>query len=227
MNKNQLTEQEIRTQFITPAIKNAEWTDSQVREEYAITKGRIIARGGSYKRDKAKYADYILFYKPHIPLAVVEAKDNNHAIGDGMQQAMDYADRLRIPFVFTSNGDGFTFRNRIDSSEKVIELTEFPSPDTLWDIYKRNEGIDEQQEQVVMQPYYVERPDKQPRYYQFNAINMTVDAVIKGQDRALLVMATGTGKTYTAFQIIWRLWKAGVAKVAITLHLHMSWVTIF
>jgi len=227
VNKNQLTEQEIRTQFITPAIKNAEWTDSQVREEYAITKGRIIARGGSYKRDKAKYADYILFYKPHIPLAVVEAKDNNHAIGDGMQQAMDYADRLRIPFVFTSNGDGFTFRNRIDSSEKVIELTEFPSPDTLWDIYKRNEGIDEQQEQVVMQPYYVERPDKQPRYYQFNAINMTVDAVIKGQDRALLVMATGTGKTYTAFQIIWRLWKAGVAKVAITLHLHMSWVTIF
>ena len=212
MNKNQLTEQEIRTQFITPAIKNAGWTDSQVREEYAITKGRIIARGGSYKRDKAKYADYILFYKPHIPLAVVEAKDNNHAIGDGMQQAMDYADRLRIPFVFTSNGDGFTFRNRIDSSEKIIELTEFPSPDTLWDIYKRNEGIDEQQEQVVMQPYYVERPDKQPRYYQFNAINMTVDAVIKGQDRALLVMATGTGKTYTAFQIIWRLWKAGVKK---------------
>lgn len=212
MNKKQLTEQEIRTQFITPAINSAGWTIQQVREEYAITKGRIIARGGTYKRDKAKFADYILFYKPHIPLAVVEAKDNNHSIGDGMQQAMDYADRLRIPFVFTSNGDGFTFRNRIDSSEKVIALHEFPSPDVLWAMYKQNEGIDEQQEKIVMQPYYVEREDKQPRYYQFNAINMTVDAVIKGQNRALLVMATGTGKTYTAFQIIWRLWKAGVKK---------------
>lgn len=212
MNKKQLTEQEIRTQFITPAIKNAGWGISQIREEYAITKGRIIARGGTYKRDKAKFADYMLFYKPHIPLAVVEAKDNNHSIGDGMQQAMDYADRLRVPFVFTSNGDGFTFRNRIDSSEKAIGLDEFPSPDMLWMMYKQNEGIDTQQEQVIMQPYYVEREDKQPRYYQFNAINMTVDAVVKGQNRVLLVMATGTGKTYTAFQIIWRLWKAGVKK---------------
>jgi len=212
MNKKQLTEQEIRTQFITPAIKAAGWAASQIREEYAITKGRIIARGGTYKRDKAKFADYLLFYKSHIPLAVVEAKGNNHSIGDGMQQAMDYADRLRIPFVFTSNGDGFTFRNRIDSSEKIIGLDEFPLPGTLWTMYKQNEGIDEQQEKIVTQPYYVEREDKQPRYYQFNAINMTVDAVMKGQDRVLLVMATGTGKTYTAFQIIWRLWKAGVKK---------------
>lgn len=210
MDKKLLTEQEIRTQYITPAIRDAGWTVAQIREEYAITKGRIIARGGTYKRDKAKYADYILFYKPHIPLAVVEAKDNNHSIGDGMQQAMDYAQRMMIPFVFTSNGDGFTFRNRIDSSERVIGLGEFPSPELLWHVHKQNAGMDDQQEKVTIQPYYSEREDKAPRYYQLNAINLTVDAIMGGQDRALLVMATGTGKTYTAFQIIWRLWKAGV-----------------
>ena len=122
VDKSQLTEQEIRTQYITPAIKAAGWAVPQIREEYAITKGRIMARGGSYKRKEAKRADYVLFYKPHIPLAIVEAKDNNHAIGDGMQQALDYAQRMMIPFVFTSNGDGFILHNRIDSSEKVISL---------------------------------------------------------------------------------------------------------
>lgn len=212
MNKKQLTEQEIRTQFITPAIMKAGWIAPQVRENYAITKGRIIARGGTYKRDAAKYADYILFYKPHIPLAVVEAKDNNHSIGDGMQQAMDYAQRMRIPFVFTSNGDGFTFHNRIDSSEEVIDLGAFPSPGTLWNAYKQNEKIDEQQEKIIIQPYHLEREDKPPRYYQLNAINLTVDAIMRNQNRVLLVMATGTGKTYTAFQIIWRLWKANVKR---------------
>jgi type I restriction enzyme R subunit len=212
VNKKHLTEQEIRTQFVTPAIIKAGWVNSQIRENYAITKGRIIARGGTYKRDTAKFADYILFYKPHIPLAVVEAKDNNHAIGDGMQQAMDYAQRMMIPFVFTSNGDGFTFRNRIDSSEMIINLNDFPSPKTLWNVYKQNEKIDNQQEKIVTQPYYLEREDKPPRYYQLNAINLTVDAIMRGQNRILLVMATGTGKTYTAFQIIWRLWKANVKK---------------
>lgn len=210
MGKKQLTEQEIRTQYITPAIKDAGWTVTHIREEYAITKGRIIARGGTYKRDKAKYADYVLFYKPHIPLAVVEAKDNNHAIGEGMQQAMDYAQRMMIPFVFTSNGDGFVFRNRIDSSERVISLNDFPSPESLWHMYKQNVGINGQQEKVITQPYYSEREDKAPRYYQLNAINLAVDVVMRGQYRVLLVMATGTGKTYMAFQIIWRLWKAGV-----------------
>ncbi|MDR0286176.1 MAG: DEAD/DEAH box helicase family protein [Clostridiales bacterium] len=212
MDKKQLNEQEIRTQFITPAIMKAGWIASQVRENYAITKGRIIARGGTYKRDNAKFADYILFYKPHIPLAVIEAKDNNHSIGDGMQQALDYAQRMMIPFVFTSNGDGFTFRNRIDSSESMLNLSDFPSPEILWNAYKQNEKINEQQEKIVTQPYYLEREDKPLRYYQFNAINLTVDAIMRGQDRVLLVMATGTGKTYTAFQIIWRLWKAGVKK---------------
>ena len=212
MDKKQLTEQEIRTRYITPAIQSAGWSVAQIREDYAITKGRIIARGGTYKRDdgSVKRADYVLFYKSHIPLAVIEAKDNNHSIGDGMQQGMDYAQRMMIPFVFTSNGDGFTFRNRMDSTESVIGLGEFPPPNTLWGTYKQIKHIDDQQEQIVTQPYYTEREEKMPRYYQLNAINITVDAIMRGQNRVLLVMATGTGKTYTAFQIIWRLWKAGV-----------------
>ncbi|WP_028988081.1 EcoAI/FtnUII family type I restriction enzme subunit R [Thermicanus aegyptius] len=215
MDKRSLTEQEIRTRFITPAIKAAGWTDAQIREEYAITKGRIIARGGSYKRDKAKYADYVLFYKPHIPIAIIEAKDNNHTISDGMQQALGYAEQLCVPFVFTSNGDGFTFHNRNSEDgdrETILSISEFPSPGTLWKMYKQYKGIDEKQEQVITEPYYVERPDKQPRYYQLNAINLTVESIAKGNNRVLLVMATGTGKTYTAFQIIWRLWKAGIKK---------------
>jgi len=215
MDKKQLTEQEIRTRYITPAIQSAGWQPAQIREEFAITKGRIIARGGKWKRDKAKYADYVLFYKPHIPLAIVEAKDNNHSISDGMQQALDYAERMMVPFVFTSNGDGFVFHNRNAAhgvKEQFMGLDEFPSPDTLWQMYKENMGWDELQEKVAVHPYFTEREDKMPRYYQLNAINMTVNAVMKGQNRILLVMATGTGKTYTAFQIIWRLWKAGVKK---------------
>lgn len=215
MNKKQLSEQEIRTQFITPAIQSASWAKAQIREEYAITKGRIIARGGTFKRDKAKYADYLLFYKPHIPLAIVEAKDNNHSVSDGMQQALDYAERLMVPFVFTSNGDGFTFHNRMATTkdkEQFISLDKFPAPEQLWQMYKTNKGLTEQQEAVVEEPYYTEREEKAPRYYQRNAINLTVEAIARGQKRILLVMATGTGKTFTAFQIIWRLWKAGVKK---------------
>lgn len=215
MDKKQLTEQEIRTRYIIPAIAKAKWTSSQIREEYAITKGRIIARGGTYKRDKAKFADYVLFYKPHIPLAIVEAKDNNHAVSDGMQQALDYAKRLMIPFVFTSNGDGFTFHNRMiaeGDKEQFVSLDAFPSCETLWNMYKTGVGLTEQVEAVVTQPYYSEREDRTPYYYQRNAINLTVDAIARGQNRVLLVMATGTGKTFTAFQIIWRLWKAGVKK---------------
>lgn len=215
MNKKTLTEQEIRTQFITPAIKSAGWINTQIREEYAITKGRIIARGGTYKRDSAKYADYILFYKPHIPLAIIEAKDNKHSIGDGMQQAMDYAQRLLIPFIFTSNGDGFVFHNRIidcGQKEQILSLDEFPAPEKLWSIYKEKTNISPRREEIISEPYYMEREDKSPRYYQLNAINLTVDAIARGKNRILLVMATGTGKTFTAFQIIWRLWKAKVKK---------------
>lgn len=215
MNKKQLTEQEIRTRYITPSIQSAEWTSSQIREEYAITNGRIVARGGTFKREKAKFADYVLFYKPHIPLAVIEAKDNNHCSGDGMQQALDYAQRLMVPFVFTSNGDSFVFHNRLatdKTKESILPLDKFPTPEELWQLYKSKESIGPEQEKVISQPYYVEREDKTPRYYQRNAINLTVDAITRGQNRILLVMATGTGKTYTAFQIIWRLWKAGVKR---------------
>lgn len=215
MNKKHMTEQEIRTQFITPAIKNSGWTNAQVREEYAITKGRIIARGGTYKRYKAKFADYVLFFKPHLPLAIVEAKDNNHAVSDGMQQALDYAERLLIPFVFTSNGDGFSFHNRMsecEDKESFLTLEQFPSPEELWSAYKKETGLTERQEAVITEPYYTAREDRTPRYYQLNAINLTVEAIARGQNRVLLVMATGTGKTFTAFQIIWRLWKSGVKK---------------
>ena len=214
VNRKQLTEQEIRSNYIRPAIQDAGWSASQIREEYPITAGRIIARGGTSKRDKKsiKRADFILFYKSHIPLAVVEAKDNNHSISDGMQQALEYAELMKIPFVFTSNGDGFTFRNKQDASEVVIRLDEFPPTETLWEMVKSHANIDEPQEKVAFQPYYTENENKSPRYYQINAINLTVDAVMQGQNRMLLVMATGTGKTYTAFQIIWRLWKAGIKK---------------
>ena len=169
MDMAMLTEQEIRTRFITPAISKAGWSSSQIREEYAITKGRIIARGGTYKRDKAKFADYVLFYRPHIPLAIVEAKDNNHSVSDGMQQALDYAKRLLIPFVFTSNGDGFTFHNRMitaDVKEKFLHLDQFPSPDMLWKMYKEKVCLTEEQEAIVEGPYYTEREDRTPRYYQ-------------------------------------------------------------
>ncbi len=215
MDKKNLTEQEIRTRFITPAISKANWAVTQIREEYAITKGRIIARGGTYKREKAIYADYVLFYKPHIPLAIIEAKDNKHSVSDGMQQALAYAERLLIPFVFTSNGDGFTFHNRMGTEgdkEQFLALDRFPSPNTLWKMYKDKEGLTAEQETIIKEPYYTEREDRIPRYYQRNAINLCVENVMWGKDRILLVMATGTGKTYTAFQIIWRLWKSGLKK---------------
>lgn len=210
-----MSEQEIRSQLITPAIKSAGWSNAQIREEYTITKGRIIARGGHWRRDNPKYADYLLFYKPHIPLVVVEAKDNNHAVSDGMQQALDYAERMMVPFVFTSNGDGFTFHNRLKSIgeiEQFLPLNQFPTAEQLWSMYKAATDLTDQQEAVIEEPYYMQRDDRIPRYYQLNAINRTVEAIARGRDRILLVMATGTGKTFTAFQIIWRLWKAGQKK---------------
>lgn len=215
MDKKSLNEQEIRSIFIRPAIQNAGWTASQIREEYVITKGRIIARGGTSKRDEGKRADYVLFYKPHIPLAIIEAKDNNHSVSAGMQQAIEYASLLMVPFVFSSNGDAFSFHNRMvtdGEKEQTIALGEFPSPEVLWEMYKNGTGLTAEQETIIKEPYYADREDRVPYYYQRNAINLTVEAVMRGQNRILLVMATGTGKTFTAFQIIWRLWKAGVKK---------------
>lgn len=208
MNKKSLSERDICTKFITPAIKRAGWDMlSQIREEVSFTKGRIIVHGKMVARGKAKRADYILYYKPNIPIALIEAKDNNHSVGDGMQQALEYASILNIPFVFSSNGDGFVFHDHTTSSIKEInlELNAFPSPHELWVKYCSWKGLTLEAEKIILQDYYSDGSEKTPRYYQCNAINATVEAVAKGQKRNLLVMATGTGKTYTAFQIIWRL----------------------
>lgn len=215
-NKKSLSETDIRTKFITPAIASAGWNLSlQMREEYKITNGRIIARGKVCKREAPLKADYVLFYKPNKPIAVIEAKDNNHTMADGMQQALQYADMMDVPFVFSSNGDGFVFHNKLVTegpAEINLSLDEFPSPETLWKMYHEQNHVSPMQDMVIDEPYYSDNPDKQPRYYQINAVNKTVEAIASGQNRVLLVMATGTGKTYTAFQIIWRLWKAGIKK---------------
>lgn len=216
IDKKSLTETDIRTKYITPAIIKAGWNPmSQLREEYNVTKGRIVARGKTCKREKPLKADYILFYKPNKPIAVVEAKDNNHSMSDGMQQALQYAKMMDIPFVFSSNGDGFAFHNKYvteGDAEVILANDEFPSPEALWQMYIKKSNVSASQQKIIDEPYYSDNPDKMPRYYQMNAINKTVEAIANGQDRALLVMATGTGKTYTAFQIIWRLWKAGIKK---------------
>jgi type I restriction enzyme R subunit len=216
MDKKSLSERDICTKFITPAVRNAGWDEMlQIREEVSFTKGRIIVRGKLVTRGKGKRADYILYYKPNIPLALIEAKDNSHSVGDGMQQALDYAATLDIPFVFSSNGDGFVFHDKTvfsDDIERTIGLDEFPSPGALWARYRAAKGLTPEAEKVVLQDYYDDGGGKAPRYYQVNAINAATEAIAKGQNRILLVMATGTGKTYTAFQIIWRLWKAGRKK---------------
>lgn len=216
MNKRSLTERDICTKFILPAVKRAGWDEmAQVREEVYFTKGRIIVRGKLVTRGKAKKADFVLCYKPNIPIALIEAKDNNHSVGEGMQQGLDYAEALDIPFVFSSNGDGFVFHDRTGRSvpiEANLGLDAFPSPADLWARYRAWKGLDTEAEQIVLQDYFDDGSGKAPRYYQVNAVNAAIEAIAKGRDRILLVMATGTGKTYTAFQIIWRLWKAGRKK---------------
>ena len=216
MNKKLLSERDICTKFILPAVEQAGWDKMfQIREEVFFTKGRIIVRCSLVARGKAKRADFILYYKPNIPLAIIEAKDNNSCVGDGMQQGLEYAVTLNIPFVFSSNGDGFVFHDRTGTSnipETNLALEEFPSPADLWAKYCVWKGLAPDQEATVLQDYYEDGSGKSPRYYQVNAVNAAIEAIVKGQNRILLVMATGTGKTYTAFQIIWRLWKAGRKK---------------
>lgn len=217
MDKKKLSERDICSKFITPAITNAGWDlHNQIREEVGFTKGRIIVRGKLHTRGEQKRADYILYYKSNIPLAVIEAKDNSHSIGAGMQQALNYAETLAVPFVFSSNGDGFLFHDatgHADKMEQELALDAFPSPTELWQRYCLWKGIETTEARhTIEMPYYDDGSNRSPRYYQANAINNTVEAVAKGQQRILLVMATGTGKTYTAFQIIWRLWKSGTKK---------------
>lgn len=211
-NKSQLSERDICTKYITPAIVAAGWdVMTQVREEVTFTNGRVIVKGQTVRRGKQKRADYVLYFKPNIPIALIEAKDNNHAVGSGMPQGLGYAEVMDIPFVFSSNGDGFLFHDRTPGAqpkETELALDEFPGPDELWQRYRSGANLPEQTRSVVEQDFHSDGSGKTPRYYQLNAINRTMEAIARGQNRILLVMATGTGKTYTAFQIIWRLWKS-------------------
>ncbi|MCE0734149.1 DEAD/DEAH box helicase family protein [Halomonas sp. G15] len=212
MDKKALSERDICTKFITPALERAGWDiQTQVREEVSFTNGRIIVRGRLHTRGKRRRADYLLSYQKNQPIAVIEAKDNKHGLGDGMQQGLAYSDALDVPFVFSSNGDGFLFHDRTGlggQTETTLGLDDFPSPELLWERYCQYKGIGPAARPVVEQPFFDDGSGRTPRYYQTVAINRTVEAVARGQDRILLVMATGTGKTFTAFQIIWRLWKA-------------------
>ncbi len=207
-----LNEAEICQNYITPAIARAGWDKkTQIRREFTFTAGPVIVRGKMAGRGKQKRADYLLFHTANLPLAVVEAKDNSHPVGGGMPQALGYAEALDVPFVFSSNGDAFLFHDRTGAStpvERQIDLGDFPSPDDLWSRYRAWKGLTDDAEALARQPYYEDPSGKEPRYYQRIAIQRTVEAISRGQRRVLLTMATGTGKTYTVFQIIWRLWKA-------------------
>lgn len=217
VDKKNLSERDICTKFIIPALVQSGWDiHTQIREEVTFTDGKITVRGKIYSRGQKKRADIILYYKKNIPIAVIEAKDNKHSIGHGMQQALGYAETLDIPFAISSNGDGFLLHDKtglFDKKETELGLHQLPTPEDLWGKYCQFKGIFSQDEKRAVEfPYYDDGSSRSPRYYQVNAINRTIEAVANGQNRILLVMATGTGKTYTAFQIIWRLWKSGVKK---------------
>ena len=216
-SKKDLSERDICTKYILPAITKAGWDlQTQVREEVCFTDGRIRVKGDLTTRGKRKKADYILYHKLNIPVAVIEAKNNKHSVSAGIQQALDYAEILDIPSVYSSNGDGFYEHDNTSTdgnTEKRLSLDEFPSPEVLWQRYKKYKGIvTDEQERISEEGYFIDDVDKTPRYYQQIAINRTVEAIAQGQDRILLTMATGTGKTYTAFQIIYRLWRSKTKK---------------
>ena len=213
LNLSNLTEADIITKCVMPAILNAGWDNTtQIRQEVKLRDGKVIVRGKVAARRTVKSADIVLYHKPGIPLAVIEAKANKHEIGKGMQQGIEYARLLDVPFVFATNGDGFIFRDATAAEgeclEKQITLDDFPSPAELWRKFCLWKGYTQAQLPVITQDYYDDGSGKSPRYYQLQAISKTIEAVSNGQNRVLLVMATGTGKTYTAFQIIWRLWKS-------------------
>lgn len=215
LSKRQMTEEDIKLQFITPAITK-KWALSLITMETKITDGQINLRGNMVSRKEAKKADYILYLNESTPIAIVEAKDNKHAVGDGLQQAMQYAIMMDIPFAYSSNGDGFMEHDFLTGEERSISMEDFPAPDALYARFKaganHGEGLTQQEESVIRQPFYSGQNTYPPRYYQRNAVNRTLDAIARGQDRILLVMATGTGKTYTAFQIVYRLLKSGMKK---------------
>ena len=215
MDKKNLSESDICDKFISPAVQRAGWSlHEQIYREYTLRPGRVVVKGRTAARDPKSvlFADYALFFKANIPIAVIEAKDNRHAVGAGMPQAINYAGLLDVPFSFSSNGDGFVFRDQTLATgtlEQNLTLDEFPSPAELWERYCVWKGWTPEVRRVMEFPY---APSKTPRYYQMNAINLTVEAIAEGRKRILLVMATGVGKTYTAFQIIWRLWRSKAKK---------------
>ena len=217
--KQKLSEIDICDLFITPAIKGAGWDQlTQIRREVTLTPGPVIVRGNMSSRNKKKkkFADYVLLREAGVPIAIVEAKENNKSVSHGMQQALGYAGIRDVPSAFSSNGDAFASHNKVPASGEDIEcefpLDSFPAPDELWERYKKHRGITDDDDELVLEPYHIDAYGKEPRYYQIEAINRVLEAIAKGQNRLLLVMATGTGKTYTTFQIIWRLWKAKKAK---------------
>ena len=223
MDKYQLSERDICTKFITPAIQQAGWQQHQFREEVNLTDGRVMVRGKLAARVKnpdakggPKRADFVLYARPNVPIAVVEAKQAKFSVGHGMQQALAYAEMLDAPFAISSNGDGFLIHDRTGITQPVereLQVSEFPSLDELWPLYQQWKGLAAPEAvKLIEQPFYTDGSGKEPRYYQRVAINRAVEAIAKDQQRVLLVMATGTGKTYTAFQIIWRMWKAKAKK---------------
>lgn len=211
LTKKQMTEEDIKLRYITPAI-TATWKLNQITMETKITDGKINLKGNLVVREKPKKADYVLYLNDAKPIAIVEAKDNKHTVSYGIQQAITYAQMLDVPFAYSSNGDAFYEHDRLTGQERQIDLDKFPSPQELLARYQVEQGVTPSEMQAINQPYYTSQTTYSPRYYQRNAINRTVEAVAKGQDRILLVMATGTGKTYTAFQIVYRLLKSGLKK---------------
>ena len=215
LSKKDMSEEDINLQYITPAI-TSKWDVRKITMETKLTDGRINLKGNLTVREKPKFADYLLYLAPNYPIAVVEAKDNNHSVSFGMQQAITYAQMLDLPFAYSSNGDGFAEHDFLTGKEREIALDEFPTEEELIARYKAerqaNGDFSENQETIIEQPYYSSQNTYPPRYYQRIAINRTLDAIAQGQDRILLVMATGTGKTYTAFQIVYRLLKSGLKK---------------
>lgn len=209
--KKSMTEEDIKLQFITPAL-TSKWDIKKIAMEAQITDGKINLKGNLVFREKPKRADYLLYLSANNPIAVVEAKDNNHSISHGLQQAMEYARMLDLPFAFSSNGDGFAEHDFLTGQERTFGLEEFPTEEELILRYKQESHLTPAQETALEQPYYTSQTTYPPRYYQRIAINRTMDAIARGQQRLLLVMATGTGKTYTAFQIVYRLLKSGMKR---------------
>lgn len=212
MDKRDLTEEDIKARYITPAVERAGWGKKQIFFERPFTDGRLILQGNKTTRGRRKRADYVLFYKNNLPLAIIEAKNNRCPMGAGLQQAIEYAEMLDVKYIYSSNGDGFVEQNLITGEVRNLKLEEFPSPEDIYQRYVQDRQITPVREKAMLQPYYTAKGFKIPRYFQRVAVNRVVDAVASGKNRILLVCATGTGKTYMVFQIMYRLWRAGLKK---------------